>query len=160
MMNDISMAGCAHQVGTCRFGMDPVTSAFNADCRAQLDNLYVADTSVFPSIRVANPALTAMANALRACFVVLDRIGLARRRRNMDNEDAELDRLQGAYKSAVDTWVAAIRAEEALSSGDHNLAQVDKWEAAHFVAEEARHKAHAAKVAYEGAIRSKFFGMD
>jgi hypothetical protein len=53
----------------------------------------------------------------------------------MDNEDAELDRLQSAYKSAVDTWVATIRAEEALSSGDHNLAQVDKWEAAHFVAE-------------------------
>jgi hypothetical protein len=57
----------------------------------------------------------------------------------MDNEDTELDRLQGAYKSAVDTWVAAIRAEEVLSSGDHNLGQVDKWEGAHFVAEKARH---------------------
>jgi len=78
----------------------------------------------------------------------------------MDNEDAELDRLQGAYKSAVDTRVAAIRAEEVLSSGDHKLAQVDKWEAAHFVAEKAQHKAHTAKAAYEGAIRSKFFGFD
>jgi hypothetical protein len=77
----------------------------------------------------------------------------------MDNEDAGLDQLQHAYKAAVDTWVGAIRAEEALSSGDHSLAQVDKWEGAHFVAEEARHKAHAAKAAYEEAIRSKFFGM-
>lgn len=77
----------------------------------------------------------------------------------MDNEDVELDRLQGAYKSAVDTWVAAIRAEEALASADTNLVQVDKWEAAYFVAEEARHKAHAAKAAYEKMIRSKFFGF-
>ena len=77
----------------------------------------------------------------------------------MDNNDAELNRLQGAYKSEVDTWVAAIKAEEALSSGDHNLVEVDKWEGAHFVAEKARHKAHAAKAAYEEAIRSKFFGM-
>jgi hypothetical protein len=78
----------------------------------------------------------------------------------MNNDDAELDRLQAAYKLAVDRWVAAIRAEEALSSGDHNLVQVDKWEGAHFVSEEARYKAHAAKVAYEGAIRAKFFGIN
>ena len=38
----------------------------NADCRAhELDNLYVVDTSFFPSIGAVNPALTAMANALR-----------------------------------------------------------------------------------------------
>ena len=38
----------------------------NVDCRAhELDNLYVVDTSVFPSIGAVNPALTAMANALR-----------------------------------------------------------------------------------------------
>jgi hypothetical protein len=55
----------------------------------------------------------------------------------MDNKDAELDRLRSAYKSAVDTWVAAIRAEEALASGDHSLREADKWEAACRVAEEA-----------------------
>ena len=78
----------------------------------------------------------------------------------MANEDAELDRLQAAHKSAVDTWVAAIRAEEALASGDHSLAEVDKWEAAYWVAEKAPHNAHAAKTPCEGAIRSKFFGMN
>jgi choline dehydrogenase-like flavoprotein len=36
------------------------------NCQAhELDNLYVVDTSFFPSIGAVNPALTAMANALR-----------------------------------------------------------------------------------------------
>ena len=66
MKNDIPIAGCAHQAGTCRFGEDPATSVLNTECRAhELDNLYVVDTSVFPSIGAVNPALTAMANALR-----------------------------------------------------------------------------------------------
>jgi choline dehydrogenase-like flavoprotein len=38
----------------------------DANCRAhEVDNLYVVDTSFFPSIGAVNPALTAMANALR-----------------------------------------------------------------------------------------------
>ena len=66
MKNDIPIAGCAHQAGTCRFGNDPATSVLNTDCRAhEVDNLYVVDTSCFPSIGAVNPALTAMANALR-----------------------------------------------------------------------------------------------
>jgi choline dehydrogenase-like flavoprotein len=66
MKTDIPVAGCAHQAGTARFGTDPASSVLNADCRAhEVDNLYVVDTSVFPSIGAVNPALTAMANALR-----------------------------------------------------------------------------------------------
>jgi choline dehydrogenase-like flavoprotein len=66
LKNDIPEAGCAHQAGTCRFGSDPATSALNTDCQAhEVDNLYVVDTSVFPSIGAVNPALTAMANSLR-----------------------------------------------------------------------------------------------
>jgi choline dehydrogenase-like flavoprotein len=62
----IPLAGCAHQAGTCRFGTDPATSVLDTDCKAhQLDNLYVVDTSFFPSIGAVNPALTAIANALR-----------------------------------------------------------------------------------------------
>jgi choline dehydrogenase-like flavoprotein len=76
MKNDIPVAGCAHQAGTCRFGDDPATSALNRDCRAhELDNLYVVDTSVFPSIGAVNPALTAMANSLRVGDHVLERLG-------------------------------------------------------------------------------------
>jgi choline dehydrogenase-like flavoprotein len=63
---DIPVAGCAHQAGTCRFGTDPATSVLDTNCKAhELDNLYVVDTSFFPSIGAVNPALTAMANALR-----------------------------------------------------------------------------------------------
>jgi choline dehydrogenase-like flavoprotein len=63
---NIPAAGVAHQAGTCRFGHDPATSVLDEDCKAhELDNLYVVDTSFFPSIGAVNPALTAMANALR-----------------------------------------------------------------------------------------------
>jgi choline dehydrogenase-like flavoprotein len=38
----------------------------DTDCKAhELDNLYVADSSIMPSIGAVNPALTVMANALR-----------------------------------------------------------------------------------------------
>jgi choline dehydrogenase-like flavoprotein len=74
MKNDIPVAGVAHQAGTCRFGRDPGTSVLNRDCRAhEVDNLYVVDTSVFPSIGAVNPALTAMANSLRVGDHLLER---------------------------------------------------------------------------------------
>jgi choline dehydrogenase-like flavoprotein len=76
MKTDIPIAGCAHQAGTVRFGADPATSVLNADCRAHaVDNLYVADTSIFPSISAVNPALTAMANAIRVGDHILARLG-------------------------------------------------------------------------------------
>jgi choline dehydrogenase-like flavoprotein len=76
LKNEIPVAGVAHQAGTCRFGTDPSTSVLNVDCRAhELDNLYVVDTSFFPSIGAVNPALTAMANALRVGDHLLDRMG-------------------------------------------------------------------------------------
>jgi choline dehydrogenase-like flavoprotein len=66
MSMDIPVAGVAHQAGTCRFGTDPRTSVLDTNCKAhELDNLYVVDTSFFPSIGAVNPALTAMANAIR-----------------------------------------------------------------------------------------------
>jgi choline dehydrogenase-like flavoprotein len=82
LKNEIPVAGVAHQAGTCRFGTDPHTSALNVDCRAhEVDNLYVVDTSFFPSIGAVNPALTAMANALRVGDHLLDRMGVSRAER-------------------------------------------------------------------------------
>jgi choline dehydrogenase-like flavoprotein len=76
LKTDIPVAGVAHQAGTCRFGSDPATSVLDTDCRAhELDNLYVVDTSFFPSIGAVNPALTAMANALRVGDHLLGRLG-------------------------------------------------------------------------------------
>lgn len=73
MQTSIPIAGCAHQAGTCRFGIDPKNSVLDVNCKAhELDNLYVVDTSFFPSISAVNPSLTAMANALRVGDHLLD----------------------------------------------------------------------------------------
>jgi choline dehydrogenase-like flavoprotein len=75
LQTDIPIAGVAHQAGTCRFGTDPATSVLDSDCKAhELDNLYVVDTSIFPSIGAVNPALTAMANSLRVGDHLLERM--------------------------------------------------------------------------------------
>jgi choline dehydrogenase-like flavoprotein len=78
LKTEIPIAGVAHQAGTCRFGPDPETSVLDTNCRAhELGNLYVVDTSFFPSIGAVNPALTAMANALRVGDHLLERLGAA-----------------------------------------------------------------------------------
>jgi choline dehydrogenase-like flavoprotein len=65
----------AHQAGTVRFGTDPATSVLDATCKAHdLDNLYVVDTSFFPSIGAVNPSLTAIANALRVGDHITERL--------------------------------------------------------------------------------------
>ncbi|MET9730354.1 GMC family oxidoreductase [Streptomyces sp. NPDC006458] len=66
----------AHQAGTVRFGTDPASSALDINCKAHdVDNLYVVDTSFFPSIGAVNPSLTAMANALRVGDHLIERLG-------------------------------------------------------------------------------------
>lgn len=56
----------AHACGTCRFGSDPTRSVLDPRCRAHgLENLYVVDSSFFPSSGGTNPSLTIAANALR-----------------------------------------------------------------------------------------------
>ncbi len=52
----------------------PVSSALDVRCKAHdVDNLYVVDTSFFPSIGAVNPSLTAIANALRVGDRVTER---------------------------------------------------------------------------------------
>jgi choline dehydrogenase-like flavoprotein len=68
---NIPIGGTAHQAGTARFGTDPATSVLDLDCRAhEVDNLYVADASFFPSIGAVNPTLTIIANALRVAEII------------------------------------------------------------------------------------------
>lgn len=67
----IPLAGCAHQVGTCRFGTDPKQSVLDVHCKAHdLDNMYVVDGSFFPSSSSVNPGLTIIANALRVAHLL------------------------------------------------------------------------------------------
>ncbi len=76
MHKGMPIGATAHQAGTVRFGTDPASSALDVNCRAhEVDNLYVVDTSVFPSIGAVNPSLTAIANAMRVADHVLERLG-------------------------------------------------------------------------------------
>lgn len=66
MMKGEANTMLGHVCGTCRFGTDPRTSVLDAWNRAHdLSNLYVCDSSFFPSSAGINPALTVAANALR-----------------------------------------------------------------------------------------------
>jgi hypothetical protein len=75
----------------------------------------------------------------------------------MESDIAELDRLQSKYRAAVEEWIDAIRHEEALASGNHSVAEIDQWEAAHFAEDEIRGRVKAAKGEYENGLRKKFF---
>jgi len=77
----------------------------------------------------------------------------------MSENQEELDRLQADYRRAIDDWVAAIRAEEALAAVDHSVAKLDQWELAH----DREHKLHREviyrKRLYEDALRKEFYGF-
>lgn len=61
----------AHACGTCRMGTDPTKSIVNRDNQVHgIENLYVVDSSFFPTSGGTNPALTIASNSLR----VADRI--------------------------------------------------------------------------------------
>ncbi|MEU7365878.1 GMC oxidoreductase [Streptomyces hygroscopicus] len=56
----------SHMCGTAAAGHDPGSSVLDPMCRSHdIDNLWVADSSFFPSSAALNPALTIGANALR-----------------------------------------------------------------------------------------------
>jgi energy-converting hydrogenase A subunit M len=77
----------------------------------------------------------------------------------MESDTLDLDQMQAAYHAAVEEWIAAIKQEETLASVNHTVAEIDKWEAAHFAEDEIRKKVKAAKKQYEDALREKFFGF-
>lgn len=62
-----------HQCGTLCFGTDPRRSVLDPYCRAHdVENLFVVDASFFPSSAAVNPALTIVAQALRASDHMLE----------------------------------------------------------------------------------------
>ncbi len=75
----------------------------------------------------------------------------------MDN--AQLDELQQTYKQAVDQWVAAIRAEEALATPDHSEVAMEHWDAAGFAEQDAQAKAKKARDAYKDGLRLLNYGI-
>ena len=56
-----------HQMGSCRMGTDPATSAIGPDAQShEIKALFVADSSAFPDALGVNPMITIMAMAHRA----------------------------------------------------------------------------------------------
>jgi hypothetical protein len=82
-----------------------------------------------------------------------------RKGHSMLEKTTALDQMQTAYIAAVEQWIDAIKQEEALASVNHTIAEVDKWEKAHFKEDEIRNRVKSAKKQYENALREKFFGF-
>lgn len=60
------LSGGQHQAGTCRMGNDPKSSVVDRTCRVhEVDNVFVADSSVHVTNGGFNPVLTILANAYR-----------------------------------------------------------------------------------------------
>ena len=67
----------AHQMGTCRMGVDPATSAVDQDGQSwEVRNLYVADASTFPTPSGANPMVTTLSIAHMVAQGIKKKIGL------------------------------------------------------------------------------------
>ena len=72
---EIPSDGNAHQVGTLAMDAAEQEGVVDADCRVfGMENLYVADGSVFRSSAAVNPALTIIANALRVGDKIKERL--------------------------------------------------------------------------------------
>jgi len=71
----------------------------------------------------------------------------------------DLDQLRLAYKRAVDEWVDAIRAEEALATPDHSMIAMEAWDTAHFREHDAHTNATKAREAYQDALRGANYGI-
>jgi choline dehydrogenase-like flavoprotein len=66
LTRSLGVEATSHQCGTAVMGDDPATSVVDRDLRAHdLDNLWIADSSPFPSSAAVNPAITVAALALR-----------------------------------------------------------------------------------------------
>lgn len=73
--------------------------------------------------------------------------------------DVNLDHLRFEYKRAVDAWVNAVRAEEALATPDHSMIAMEDWDAAHFREQDAHEKTHKAREAYKDGLRKANYSI-
>jgi hypothetical protein len=72
---------------------------------------------------------------------------------------ADLDQLSLSYRKAVDEWVDAIRAEQALAIPDHSMVAMEEWDTAHFREDDAHTKATEAHEAYKDGLRGVNYGI-
>jgi len=73
--------------------------------------------------------------------------------------EQDLDQLRLAYKEAIDEWIDAIRAEEALATPDHSMLAMEEWDAAHLKEHDAHTRTTEAREAYTDALRRLNYGI-
>jgi hypothetical protein len=74
-------------------------------------------------------------------------------------ENLDFDQLLQNYKQAIDAWVNAIRAEEALATPDHSMVAMEHWDTADFNVQDAEATAKKARDLYKNALRKKNYGF-
>jgi hypothetical protein len=74
-------------------------------------------------------------------------------------ENPDFDQLLKSYMEAVDHWVDAIHAEEALATDDHSMVEMELWDDAGFKLQDAEAVAKKARDAYKNALRKKNYGF-
>jgi hypothetical protein len=74
-------------------------------------------------------------------------------------ENSDFDQLLHNYKQAIDTWVNAIHAEEALASDDHSMVAMELWDTAGLNVHDAELTAKKARDLYKNALRKKNYGF-
>jgi thymidylate synthase len=94
------------------------------------------------------------------CEIALPELTRMRHRHNVAAMNkTDLDQRRLAYKKAVDEWVNAIRAEEALATEDHSMTAMEIWDDAHFREQDAQTKATEARDAYKDQLRAVNYGI-
>lgn len=73
--------------------------------------------------------------------------------------DINFDELLARYHQAADSWVAAIKAEEALASDDHSMKEMEAWDAACLHVHDTERAAKHARDLYKAALRKKNYGF-
>ena len=74
-------------------------------------------------------------------------------------QDIDFDKLLSDYRQAIDNWVAAIEAEEALANDDHSMVEMEKWDTAGLHVHDAELAAKKARDLYKNALRKKNYGF-
>jgi predicted RNase H-like HicB family nuclease len=74
-------------------------------------------------------------------------------------ENLDFDQLLQTYKQAIDAWVNAIRAEEALATPDHSMVAMEHWDTAGLNVQDAEAVAKKARDLYKNALRKKNYGF-
>jgi choline dehydrogenase-like flavoprotein len=73
---DNAYDGAGHIMGTCRMGSDAKSSVVDAQCQTHdHSNLFIAGSSVFPTVGSPNPTLTIAALALRTAQDIAKKLG-------------------------------------------------------------------------------------